>query len=103
MDVVRLRTVAGLHADALRAIQPAVLRWRLPRSAWRILGGSAERRPAILSQLGPPHPAADLLRRTPGLGRLTCAGTSPGTAAREAPAMSPAPSSTSPAWTRPPS
>src|SRR5688572_2358978 len=80
MDVLRLRAVAGLHPDAVPPLQRALLRRRLPRPAGRIVGGRAEHDPAVLPQLGAAHPTTDLLRRTAGMGHLTCAVTSPGSA-----------------------
>ncbi len=68
VDVLRLRTLAGVRADALRAVQRAVLRRRLPRAARRLVGGRRRGRPAVLPQLGSAHPPADLLRLAASLG-----------------------------------
>ncbi len=68
--------LANLGADDLRPVFAAVLRrfwgWRLQGAARRVMGRRARHSSAELPQLGPPDPAADLLGRTPGLGRLMC-------------------------------
>ena len=51
-------------------------------AARRLVGRRRRVGPAVLPQLGPPDPAADLQRAAAGLGRLRCAGTSPGWASR---------------------
>ena len=70
--IVTAAAVAGLHADDLRAVFAAVLRRGLQGAARRLVGGGAEHPAAELPQLGSPDPAADLLGRPPGLGRLMC-------------------------------
>ena len=82
VDVLGLRAVARLHPDDLPAVQRAVLRRRLQGAARRLLGRRGLDHPAVLPQLGPPDPAADLQRSAAGLGRLRCADTSPGSARR---------------------
>ena len=76
VDDVAAAAMAGLHADDLRPVLTAVLRrfwgWRLQGAARRVMGRRAGHSSAELPQLGPPDPAADLLGRTPGLGRLMC-------------------------------
>ncbi len=62
VDLVGVRAVARLRADALRRLQRAVLRRRLPRAARRLVGGRRGVGPAVLPQLGPPDPPADLQR-----------------------------------------
>ena len=68
----RLRAVARVQPDALRAVQRAVLRRRLPRAARWLVGDGGVDGPAVVPQLGPPVPPADLHRRPPRLGRLMC-------------------------------
>ena len=68
VDVVGLRAVARLRDDALRRLQRAVLRRRLPGAARRLVGGRRRVDPAVLPQLGPADPPADLHRPAIGLG-----------------------------------
>ncbi len=72
VDHVAAAALARLRADALRAVQPAVLRRRLQSAARRLMGGRRRHPAAELPQLGPPHSAADLQRTPAGLGRLMC-------------------------------
>ena len=53
VDVLGVRAVARLRDDALRRLQRAVLRRRLPGAARRLLGGRRCVDPAVVPQLGP--------------------------------------------------
>ncbi len=70
MDQLPAAALAGVHADDLRPLYRALLRGGLPRAARRILGGGRRHPAPQLPQLGPPDPAADLLRCAIGLGSV---------------------------------
>ncbi len=73
VDLLGLPAVARLHADDLQAVQRPVLRRRLQGAARWLVGGRGLDRPAVVSQLGPPDPPADLHRSAAGVvGRRRC-------------------------------